>query len=56
MMSPGYNRLLWVGVLAISLSCWAGEPNEPAGPNWIESAKADLRLFPDRLKTDAKAA
>lgn len=55
MMSPGYNRLLWVGVLAISLSCWAGEPNEPAGPNWIESAKADLRLFPDRLKTDAKA-
>lgn len=55
MMSRWYKSLLCVCLPALSLPGWAVEPDGMPAPNWVESAKADLRIFPDRLKTDAKA-
>lgn len=48
-------NLLCLCVLAMPLPGWAAEPKQAPAPSWVESAKADLPLFPDRLKADAKA-
>ncbi len=46
-MSRWCNRLLWLCLLVFSL---------PAGAaDWFDAAKADLDVFPNRLKSDAKA-
>ena len=55
MVSGGRNRLIWLGVLIVSLAAGAAEPRETAEPNWVGTARTDLDVFPDRLKADAKA-
>lgn len=54
MISRWRNKLLWLCLLALAIPVGAVEPNATA-PNWIDSAKVDLKLFPEQLKSDAKA-
>jgi hypothetical protein len=55
MMSQWWNRLFCACVLVSSLPSWAAAAGETAASSWIDSAKTDLHVFPDRLKSDAKA-
>jgi PAP2 superfamily protein len=55
MVSRRCRRLLWLCVLALSLPVGATDQGATPAPSWTESAKADLKVFPDRLKRDAKA-
>lgn len=55
MMSRPCNVLLWLCVLVLSLPAGAADQDATAAPNWVEAAKADLDVFPARLKADAKA-
>ena len=54
MMSQWANRLFCLCVLALPVG--AAEPSATTVPSgWYDTAKADLRVFPDRLMADAKA-
>ncbi|HNS21084.1 MAG TPA: phosphatase PAP2 family protein [Sedimentisphaerales bacterium] len=55
-MSRWFDKLLWFCVLALALPAGAAEPSAtPVPAGWFDAAKADLRVFPDRLMADAKA-
>jgi len=54
MISRWHHELLWLCLLVLAIPVGAVEPNATA-LNWIDSAKVDLKLFPEQLKNDAKA-
>ena len=57
-MSRWFDKLfcVWAFVLALAVPAGAAEPNMATIPTgWFDTTQADLRLFPGRLKDDAKA-
>jgi membrane-associated phospholipid phosphatase len=56
MRSHWIDRLFCLCVLTLSLPAGAGDQDAATRPTgWYETAKADLRVFPDRLKAETKA-
>lgn len=53
MMARWFCMLLCIGISALALPAGAAEPNVPA--DWLDTAKADFDVFPNRFLADTRA-